>query len=240
MLYLALTKHISDSTTDLLAAAENPLELLPVLEDNIRAEITRIEAERAHHQQLKEKEAAAAAAGSKVLVVLGDPPPPPSAPDSYIQWPRFYRAAARVLWIATTPDELLATAASFDALQATIDTWADTHLPDAHLITAIRLAHQIRTEHRDSIVIPRPIKDGAKADSGNSPCPASGHGSMPSSPGLSLAPPAASVSGSFPSAMPMKPFMPPPSSMESPSSGPIPSAPPSAATSAPPPPTSAP
>lgn len=142
MLYLALTKHVSDSG-DLLAEVENPLELLPVLEENITAELAK-------------------SPPSQSLPVSPSPDP-----SSLIQWPRFARAAARVLWLAQrTPEEILALRSLAD-MQAAIDQWAETALPDDQLIDAVRLALLIRTEHKDKIVIPRPGKDAAKANAGN-------------------------------------------------------------------------
>jgi hypothetical protein len=142
MLFLALTKHVAQSG-DILAEIENPLELLPVLEENITAELAK-------------------SPPSQSLPVS----PSPSL-DSLIQWPRFARAAARVLWLAQrTPEEILALRSLAD-MQAAIDQWAETALPDDQLIEAVRLALLIRTEHKDKIVIPRPGKDAAKATAGN-------------------------------------------------------------------------
>ena len=139
MLYLALTKHVSESG-DLLAEVENPLELLPVLEESITAKL--------------QKSASASDSDSV-------------SPASLIQWPRFARAAARVLWLAQrTPEEILALRSLAD-MQAAIDQWAETSLPDEQLIDAVRLALRLRTDHKDKIVIPRPGKDSTKANAGN-------------------------------------------------------------------------
>jgi hypothetical protein len=72
-----------------------------------------------------------------------------------------------VLWLAQrTPEEILALRSLAD-MQAAIDQWAETALPDEQLIEAVRLALRLRTEHKDKIVIPRPGKDSSKANAGN-------------------------------------------------------------------------
>ncbi len=135
MLYLALTSHLTDGG-DFLAQVENPLEFLPVLENELREQLAK-----SPRPQVSES---------------------PSL-DSLISWPRFQRAAARVLWLAQRSKEEILGLRSLPEMQAAIDAWAEESLPDEHLREAVRLAHHIRTEHRDRIVIPRPQKGADNA-----------------------------------------------------------------------------
>ncbi|MCG3206270.1 MAG: hypothetical protein KCHDKBKB_03004 [Elusimicrobia bacterium] len=130
---------LATEATSWISKIDNPLELLPVLEEQIAQELAAMPEDQRRH------------------------------PDSFINWSRFRRAAARVLWLASHDDETIrAAATSAEALHQTIEQWLDDGaIPDTELITAVRLAHRLRIEHRDSVVIPRPGKDTRKSDLGN-------------------------------------------------------------------------
>lgn len=121
---------------DLIESAANHLDYLSVLE----ARVTEL------------------AAGA------GDDAPDPR---TLIDWHRFLPAAGRVLWLAHH------TAADWHHLRADpaawlrqIEEWSDAHIADAEIEPAVRLAHLLRTEHRQFITLPRPEKQ-SRTDAGN-------------------------------------------------------------------------
>lgn len=92
----------------------------------------------------------------------------PVSASSMIEWHRFLPAATRVLWLAHHSQadwaHLRADPASW-LLQ--IETWGDSSIADDEIEQAVRLAHLLRTEHRQFITLPRPQKHGGKSDAGN-------------------------------------------------------------------------
>lgn len=105
---------------------------------------------------------------SKLVETLSQSPDLPVSSASLIDWHRFLPAAARVLYLAHhTPEVWSQFRADPDHWLEQIEVWCDAHIPDIELEAAVRLAHQLRTEHRQFITIPRPEKHAARTDAGN-------------------------------------------------------------------------
>lgn len=105
---------------------------------------------------------------SKLSETLSQSPDLPVSSSSLIDFHRFLPAAARVLYLAHhTPDAWSHLRADPDHWLEQIEVWCDAHIPDTELEAAVRLAHQLRTEHRQFITIPRPEKHAARTDAGN-------------------------------------------------------------------------
>lgn len=139
ILYLALEQH-SLKSTDFVEGIANHLDHLTILEQRIQELIT------------------SNASTSN---------PSPADPSSLIDWHRFLPAAARVLWLAHhEPHDWQHLRADPAAWMLQIEAWGDEHLGD-ELEAAVRLAHLLRTEHRQFITIPRPEKHHARTDAGN-------------------------------------------------------------------------
>jgi hypothetical protein len=97
------------------------------------------------------------------------------APDitaaGLLQWHRFLPATYRVLWLAShTSDDWVPLRADPAAWLREIEAWGDEAVNDAEIEPAVRLAHLLRTEHRQFITLPRPERGTPRTDSGNSPC----------------------------------------------------------------------
>lgn len=144
MFYLALLDHASQSP-GLLTNIENPLDYLPLLEQELAAHLSQ----------------------SSTTPALHDSPGSSPSLDSLIQWSRFARDAARVLYLAAHGRQHIESFLSLGAMQAAIDDWSEQHLDDADLIANVRRALALRTEHKDKIVIPRPEKASSAEKPGN-------------------------------------------------------------------------
>lgn len=144
ILFLALEDHAHKSA-DMIEGIANALDYLPILESRITKAI----------------EEATAMEGS------ADTPVRPEA-ATMLQWHRFLPAAARVLWLAHhTPADWHHLRADPAAWLQQIEAWADENIPDDQIEAAVRLAHLLRTEHRQFITIPRPEKSSPRTDAGN-------------------------------------------------------------------------
>ena len=146
ILFLAL-EAAAQNSSDLVESISNSLDYLPLLESKLAEVLAR-----------------------------SDPASSIQHPASSIQHPasslidfhRFLPAAARVLWLAChTPDAWAHLRADPDHWLEQIEVWCDAHIPDTELEAAVRLAHQLRTEHRQFITIPRPEKQQARTGAGN-------------------------------------------------------------------------
>jgi len=89
----------------------------------------------------------------------------PVSANNHIDWSRFARPAARVLWLSSHDEDVILAYDSADALEAEISRWQRENMPDADLIDAVRRAVKIRSEHKKAMTIPRPGK--TSGDSGN-------------------------------------------------------------------------
>lgn len=98
--------------------------------------------------------------------------PPQTSPDSLIHWSRFLPAASIVLWLAHhQPSDWLTLRADPTAWLRIIEDWADANIDTDELAPAVRLAHTLRTAHRQLMTLPRPDAQTRKRDAGNSLCP---------------------------------------------------------------------
>jgi len=141
ILFLALESTAAQSN-DLIESIANNLDYLPILESKL--------------SELLEKQPS---------TTVNDRHPPST---SLIDWHRFLPAAARVLYLAYhTPDVWASLRADPDHWLDQIEVWCDAHIPDTELEAAVRLAHQLRTDHRQFITLPRPEKHAARTDAGN-------------------------------------------------------------------------
>lgn len=142
ILYLALEQH-SIKSADLVEGIANHLDHLTVLEQRI--------------EQLQAQALAKDGAAASSHVNASD----------LIDWHRFVPAAARVLWLAHhQPLDWQHLRADPAAWLLSMETWGYEHLGD-DLEAAVRLAHLLRTEHRQFITIPRPEKTATRTDAGN-------------------------------------------------------------------------
>jgi len=89
-----------------------------------------------------------------------------------IHWSRFLPAASIVLWLAHhQPSDWLTLRADPAAWLRVIENWADANIETDELAPAVRLAHTLRTAHRQLMTLPRPDAQTRKRDAGNSLCP---------------------------------------------------------------------
>ncbi|WP_395739294.1 hypothetical protein [Prosthecobacter sp.] len=91
--------------------------------------------------------------------------------DALTNWHRFLPSASRVLWLAShTTAEWAPLRGDPDAWLLTIEDWADETISPEEIPGAVRLAHLLRTEHRQFLTLPRPDKSNPKGkgiDPGN-------------------------------------------------------------------------
>ena len=94
--------------------------------------------------------------------------------ENIINYSRFQPDAACVLWLAHhTPEQWSEFRADLPAWIDAIMDWADVHILPDELAPAVRLAHTLRTAHKQLVTQPRPDASSQRRDSGNSPCPSS-------------------------------------------------------------------
>ena len=94
--------------------------------------------------------------------------------SNMINYSRFQPDTACVLWLAHhTPEQWATLRADLPAWVAAILNWADAHIFTDELAPAVRLAHTLRTAHKQLLTLPRPDATSKRRDSGNSPCPSS-------------------------------------------------------------------
>lgn len=154
ILFLALEAHALKSN-DLIDAIANNLDYLTVLESKIAEALEKQPPTTVNNSQPPARNASHSDAGG------------PSTSD-LIDWHRFLPATQRVLWLAHhTPADWSHLRADPASWLLQIEIWADAHIPDDQLEAAVRLAHLLRTEHRQFITIPRPEKHSPRTDAGN-------------------------------------------------------------------------
>jgi len=142
ILFLALEAAAAQSN-DLIESIANNLDYLPILEAKLTELLEQQPSTTVNHgQQLQT--------------------------SSLLDYHRFLPAATRVLWLAHhTPDQWSHLRADPPAWLEQIEVWGDAHILDHDLEHAVRLAHLLRTEHRQFITIPRPEKHAPRTDAGN-------------------------------------------------------------------------
>lgn len=92
--------------------------------------------------------------------------------SNIIDWTFFQPSAACVLWLAHhTPEQWADISADLSAWLKVILTWADANILPDELEPAVRLAHTLRTAHRQLMTLPRPDTATKRRDAGNVPCP---------------------------------------------------------------------
>ena len=105
---------------------------------------------------------------AKLAETLSKSPDLQVSSSSLIDFHRFLPAATRVLWLAHhTPEQWSHLRADPPAWLERIEVWGDAHILNHDLEPAVRLAHLLRTEHRQFITIPRPEKHAPRTDAGN-------------------------------------------------------------------------
>ena len=85
-----------------------------------------------------------------------------------INWHRFLASASRVLWLAHHDSVRWDNCrAEPDVWLRDIEVWSDEFIDTHEIIAAVKLAHLLRTEHKQFVTMPRPEKRTPGIDAGN-------------------------------------------------------------------------
>lgn len=142
MLYLALQSRAQKSG-DFVEAISNSLDSLDFVLSETNASLVK------NKEELE--------AGGTVPTV-----------EDLINWHRFLASASRVLWLAHHDSVRWDNCrAEPDVWLRDIEVWSDEFIDAHEIITAVKLAHLLRTEHKQFVTMPRPEKKTPGVDVGN-------------------------------------------------------------------------